>query len=142
MVHKPEDHIAFIQACLVKAQMNSELRWDSFINDPELAASVKKRASSRSLFTENKPLPPIQDEEPAGGAELARPASQSNTQVSPKRLPPIGSNTNRVGSDTQLAAKLKDIPLIFVLGKKGDIHESELGQTTCACFVLYVRPHA
>ncbi|KAL5483844.1 hypothetical protein EMCRGX_G020260 [Ephydatia muelleri] len=119
MVHKPEDHIAFIQACLVKAQMNSELRWDSFINDPELAASVKKRASSRSLFTENKPLPPIQDEEPAGGAELARPASQSNTQVSPKRLPPIGSNTNRVGSDTQLAAKLKDTPLIFVLGGPG-----------------------
>lgn len=120
MVHKPEDHIAFIQACLAKAQMNSELRWDSFINDPELAASVKKRASSKAFFTENKPLPPIQDDEPAVGADLARPASQSSTQVSPKRLPPIGSSTSRVGSDTQLAAKLKDIPVIFVLGKEGE----------------------
>ena len=117
MIHKPDDHIGFIQTCLAKAQKNSELRWDSFINDPELAASVKRKASSRALLLESKPLPPIQDEELAGGAEVAGPSSQSKMQVSPKPLPPIGSNLNKVGSDRQLATKLKDTPVIFVLGK-------------------------
>ena len=119
MIHKPDDHIGFIQTCLAKAQKNPELRWDSFINDPELTASVKRKASSRSLFTENKPLPPIQDDEADGSAGPVGPSSHSKTHVSPKPLPPIGSSTSRVGSDRQLATKLKDTPVIFVLGKEG-----------------------
>ena len=52
MYHKPEDPIAFLQSCLEEAKKKGgQYAWDSFV--------TPAKTRSRTVFTQNKPLPPI-----------------------------------------------------------------------------------
>ena len=95
MYHKPDDHITFLQQCLVQANItDGQLTWDSFVTHSN------GTARSRHEFSSSNPLPPIA--EPGNSARSAHaeeatykmpvaPAPRPTLLDNNAPLPPIAS---------------------------------------------------
>ncbi|CAF0777878.1 unnamed protein product [Rotaria sp. Silwood1] len=106
MVHKPDDHIAFIRECLDKVQNHpNRLRWDHFVANTSNTKGVLPPRPG-IVKSRQKPLPPVRSSN-----LTVKPSHTSNRQTPIKTpaLPPIDNSKKHS----------QNPPIVLVLSSSG-----------------------